>query len=367
MTKDALAEVTEDPKDEVPRLRYLRHKNDKQPNEEPVREPVYETIPYDRWERIKATNEAMRKIKRDLGSKTDTNLIDVDVVHDGKTRSVGVLYKIKERDGEINSPEVNFSNLTGEIADEVTVELKNGSTVEGIPVKVKKKEIIEQDVSCEYDVNRYTEYYEDIPGGCNIGSNYRCATMCTPAYDNSSDKDVLISAAHNFFGPEYEDFSSTAWQPNPANYGGGNGSALAGEVTDYVYWRDGDSGKRDAARIELDFTRDVKYRLADDGGGYKNESVGGIVFSDTIEDKMGDSSYKLTRQGSNSGTGKGMITNYDPDDKEFKIDVTSKKGDSGGPVFKNIWGATLIAGITRAEGGKTYLMEDAETQLGVVI
>jgi len=89
MTKDALAEVTDDPKDEVPRLRYLRHKEEKTIGEPPEREPVYEAIPRDRWERIEGANEAFSQIKGKIRTETKMSGVDVWVTtHSTMERSV---------------------------------------------------------------------------------------------------------------------------------------------------------------------------------------------------------------------------------------------------------------------------------------
>lgn len=67
MTKDALAEVTDDPKKEVPRLRSLRHTNHQEVVEEgrpPEIEPVYDTVPRDEWIETESAFDAERKLNQ---------------------------------------------------------------------------------------------------------------------------------------------------------------------------------------------------------------------------------------------------------------------------------------------------------------
>jgi hypothetical protein len=86
-----------------------------------------------------------------------------------------------------------------------------------------------------------------------------------------------------------------------------------------------------------------------------------------IEDKY----LGLERQGKTSGWDSGDITHTDPDTNEFRINVTSDVGDSGGPVYNNNGGdGNLMGGITtRSWTDQTvvFAAERIEDELNVVI
>lgn len=65
MSAEDLENLTDHPKDEVPRLKMLVHKDhdSMEPGNPPERKPIYYTIPRDHWEIIEATNTAARSLK----------------------------------------------------------------------------------------------------------------------------------------------------------------------------------------------------------------------------------------------------------------------------------------------------------------
>jgi hypothetical protein len=394
MTKDALAEVTDDPKDEVPRLRYLRHKEEKTIGEPPEREPVYETIPRDRWERIEGANEAFTQIREKVRAETRSSGVDVWVTtHPTMERAVKVEYIVTEMEDTYHKPDIGYERLSGMLPSEVDVNISSNDIVESVPVKVIKKtqepEAMEpSDTGYYYDYN-YNENYDGVPAGSAIettsdGSISR-GTIGTPAYSDSIDGEALVTAAHLMTDSGEEDIApdTSISQPTDSVY-------KIGELNEWMWDYDvncrigspGDPDSKcswnlydDAAVIELNDYNDidVKYSRASDSGGYMGDDVDGIVAWTTIEDKAGDTSYELSKQGATTGRGDGTIhQDYDPEYKRFFMNgIQSEGGDSGGPVVEEWLNYSLVAGIhvgSRGDRGPYCMsMEDIEFSLNVVV
>jgi hypothetical protein len=347
MTKDALAEVTDDPKKEVPRLRSLRHTNHQEVVEEgkpPEVEPVYDTVPRDEWIETESAFDAERKLNQAISQVDSTGLVVAGVTettsghHPQKTIEVRYIER-KKPSGKRANPNVSFEDISEQIPSKVSGTAgagDNAVTVRDIPVTTKK---VTHELQAHYDSD-----YESIPGGCSMEcAREGLATTCTPAYDNDLGEYVIVTAGHaiedvepgyNVGQPEFDYIE------------------LIGQSED-AYYMDDSAGHTlfDAATIDLNSGTNYEYALADDTGGY-DEEIYGVVAWDTIEYFQGNSDYILTKQGRETGRKEGYIDWASSNAKVFETTADSDGGDSGGPHFNIDGDKALIAGVHNYSSGE---------------
>lgn len=348
MTKDALAEVTDNPKKEVPRLRSLRHANHQEVVEEgkpPEVEPVYDTIPRDEWAVTESAFDAERKINKALRQIDDTGLVLAGVTettsgqHSKKT--VEVRYIERElRSGGSVKPNVPAEEISKELPSKVTGTAGKGDnavTVRGIPVTMEK---VSQEL---HGCDKYDDNYRPVPGGCRMRSeNKGCGTICTPAYDNERDEYVMVTAGHAIEGT---DSGKDVWQPYDSYSSIGESDKGDWEDHPYPGWTSFDAATIDLKDGPYDGVDHI-YGFADEPSGYVNDvEIYGTIAWISIEDMVGNSSYELTKRGSTTGKKSGHIYWASSDAKVFETTAKTKNGDSGGPHFNIDGDFALIAGV----------------------
>lgn len=356
MTKDALAEVTDDPKDEVPRLAYVIRED---PDDD-ERQAIYYTIPYDKWKRIQATNKAFRNIKEKLYKKDLLHTVKVSVAtHPTNIKQVSVEYIVD------SSETSNLFEDTSAVVPSTTSAKLDGELIENIPVSLDRvnNPITEpenkEDFNTESNNHYFDEAYDDIPAGCKM-TGKRGGTVGFEA--TKGNDDVLITAAHNFIYPweDEDDLEKGARMTQPQYI-----DNKAGELSDWVY----NEYAEDAAVVTLEPDNGTSRYHAAKGGGYRYDKyTAGIIAWDLIEDEE----LELKRQGMVSGWGTGDITHTNPDTYEFRINLSSEEGGSGGPVYNEIDGhANAMGGITTRDwaGNETivFAAEKIENELGIEI
>ena len=347
MTKDALAEVTDNPKKEVPRLRSLRHTNHQEIVEEgkpPEVEPVYDTIPRDEWAVTESAFDAERKINRAIRQIDDTGLVLAGVTEttsgQHSKKAIEVRYIEHEiPNGEKVKPNVPAEEISKSLPSKASGTAGKGDnsvTVRDIPVTIEK---VTHELQTYYDSD-----YRPVPGGCSMeceGDNP--GTTCTPAYDNDTGEYVIVTAAHAITGVEA---GHDVEQPVDTSFD----SNYIGVSTSDAYFLDtADTNQTlfDAATVDLeDGLGDVdhKYALADNSGGYAEEIYGTIAWA-SIKDMENNENYKLTKQGRTTGRKSGHIFWASDTAKVFETTADTKGGDSGGPHFSIDDGLALIAGV----------------------
>lgn len=344
MSKESLAQVTSDPTSEVPRLFGLRHTNHEEVvmGAAPKREPIYYTIPRDKWIEVETAQDAGRRVSRLLEAKSVNEQINtaVSTIVSGQHKRKAVIAElittvIPTANGQERrkTPSISAAELLDILPATITGEVGDGENkhkITDIPVLVRETE--------ETPTAYYNHKYRPVPAGCqsqhpdNIFTEWfggKC-TVCAPAYDNGINEQVLLTAGHCVDG----EWGQKAWQPKKP-YGGGN---LVGKSNraDFQTNSNGDYVVGfDAATILPEDGISGKDRFASDYGdnSYRNIPIVGMLAWDRIVDGEG-SGYTLKKQGRTTGLKRGDINNTYPDYKGFRIDADSDGGDSGGPHYR---------------------------------
>lgn len=364
MSADALADVTNDPRDEVPRLDKLKHTNHEaieRGDEAPEKEPTYYTIPRDEWvvtetahdaaERLEAAFEERIVSATDDAVKNPTaNLkFGVTTITSGQSRRKAVVVehrRLTAPDGTVVSePHVNVEWVREQAPATVTGSVGSGDhreTRSGISVAVRQRTVEQQAY--------YAGKYRPVPGGCQVEDEYDddIGTVCTPAWDNDNGEYVMVTAGHLTEGETDHDIHQPHWSTYAGNYIGGSDKG----------WAESDF---DAATVPLASDVDHSYQMAGSDAGTYSEHIYGTLGWDTIKDHEGDTSYHLSLQGRTTGRNSGYI-DVANSDQTFWIDVDSDGGDSGGTHFRNdpSYNYAYVAGVhawgnTEGEAGATYI------------
>jgi len=362
MSADALAEVTSNPEDEVPRLEALRHTNHEAVVEDgakPEREPIFYSVPRDEWAVTESAHDARDRIEDITKQKLGVDLqVSVSTrTNGGKQINVYAPADIKEF---TETPSVSKQRLTEALPNKMNGVAGRGGpspeTVEDIPIRVKERGGVTYKAYYDYE-------YRPVPAGALWrmvdGSNSYCTTG-TPVYDNKDSEERLVTAAHCFVIPE----SSKFWQNDTSG-------SKDGVLDRYIF---NDSPHFDSAIVDpLSFS--TKYKFANNSAdSYRNVDIAGTVGKDYIKDKEGESE-SFTLQGATTDRTSGTI--QEVSDYQFASDHPIKDGDSGGPVHHHGDGSFQryadIAGIMSREDDDnsswawSTIMADIEQQMNVTV
>jgi len=359
MTKDALAEVTDDPTDEIPRLQSMRRKypdwQERDFPEKLEREPVYYTIQRDDWVRVESARDAASRVGKFIDERIDDPSeirVGVTTIVDGQHSKKAVKVKVKT-ESVSRVRERLPASINGEVGSGQHKEVR-----ENIPVVVDEDRA-EKLHDCRHNDNNsyYNEDYGHVPGGAQV----EACTSGAPAWDYDREEVVMLTAAHCVGageGTDTEYHGETMNQPE-------NGS-LMGESDKVSHESD---NYEDVATINPELSSEPvpSYKLAGWGGG-EDEPIWGIIGWDCIKDmEDGNAPYdQMYKQGETTGRCSGPVdyTNlpdYSNGHQEFNTDAWAEGGDSGGPNFVMEDDHVLIAGITKAglQGGANYTAADA--------
>lgn len=324
LTQDALAEMTDSPSDEVPRLYGYRIANSRETltQQPPEREPIYYTIPRDEWIRTETALDAAGRLRKEF-QDGDFITVGVKAVKSGtKSRklAVSVEHTTIEREHGTQQPQLDFEDIQTKVPSQTSGSVGTGrqkETLNQIPIHVEQRRL-KQQVS-------YDSKYRPVPAGCvTRGNNGGRGTIGSPVYDNQIDNIAFLTAGH-VVKPIYV-FN----QPSPST----NGSKI-GTDSRYV-----DNGSKDIGLIDASAVSKT-YRLAGGSGGYGDDIIG-ILSDDRINDLLGSNGV-LRQQGSSTGNQSGELTKAD--DTRLQLDTSPKSGDSGGPFYEIQSDGLYVAGI----------------------
>ena len=345
MTKDALADVTDDPSDEIPILLALRHKNPEEmaQGNPPKREPIYGTMPRDEWALTEAAHNAAERIdkqvrqigaKASAGVEASTDRSDVKVVVDHDTSQSDVEHRM----------------LDERLPDSVTSKAGKGEkaiVVENIPVRTREASKL---VPLSHgEPTHFDEEYRPVPGGAHIVTTDTNAffdgTTCIPAYSSETGYG-MVTAGHLFLssGEITDDTDREVWQSTADTDGDNNPED--DNIIGHCYYAQFEDVNRldrfDGAFISLHDANgndiDHIYQHALPSGSTTNYDYMGVVAWDNLANRYID---ELKVQGASTKYSSGTTyTTYNTSNgRAVDLDVSDPyeqdayRGDSGGPVF----------------------------------
>ena len=384
LTQDAVADVIDDPKREVPRIRAFRHTNHQEVVEEgakPEREPDIYSIPRWRWARVEAAHDARRQVEKQLDGNypvwvtDDSNgekKIVVEQFDDGNLRSADV----QALDKQVPS---SVKGVAGQ--GSMFGSLSRFTQEHDIPVTIERTKIDPQDTfTNEFSANiststtitsdlgdHFTYDYDSIPAGAGMwAADSDChpwAPLTTgfPVSHNGTKK--MLTAGHGMNNSTID----RCWVDNKVS-STEDEDLLEDKVV--LDWMDGGSwDPLDASRLNLGAgANSVTYDFADHSGGYEGISIWGGTSWDRIKDLQdgGPGQYgTIYQQGMTTGRDECSITYVNG--RSFKTDLLGetdvKNGDSGGPIaevrdepwfgFRYAYGAGLVS--SRNPNGDSYV------------
>lgn len=406
LSKNTLADLTDDPSDEVIRLSRLQRKEstpDRVPGDIPAhesaaipddaedrpdREPVLYTIPRDEWAYRAAVRQATHDVREELVSDLEDEFDEdglgksqiqtcVTTINQGgtteravKVTRVSVTKKSLAKDdeeesvtGDVNTeeyeedvdveeetsePEVSMEEIKEATPSEISVTVAEEDyreTVDGIPIVFEDQNRTE--------ISYYDEEFRPLVGGCQMRQNRWTggdATLATPAYYSEGIHGVLITSGHNVEG----ELGDSIYQPG--GWGTSFGTAME---ENYIY----EQGENDAATIAVEDDSGAAYRLADEDGE-RYGTVEGVIGYDELEDELGES-YELHYQGRTTGRDSGVLEDVSDEQDLGYVEVdgiSPSGGDSGGPIYKDIYGNIYMVGHLNwlaGSGNLTTKVEDA--------
>lgn len=362
MSQEAIAEVTDDPKREVPRLEALVHTNHEAVvagEEKPKREPRYYTVPRDKWVDVETAHDAARRLERSLPDRITDGPVRFGVrKFETHTRSRrGVVVRL-DRDG--TGTDLTKAEIEEAVPATVTGTAGSGDNAEtrtDIPVAVEEREIefVENVDNGQTSKYHYDFKYSKAPAGAMItgydeaNDTEAVATACTPAYYDGDKYSgfVIVTVAHLF---RENGVGNKSWQP----FSSVSGSKYGNCSHSIFRFEDKNSSDRDPkadrafdyALVQPDSGVDTSYKFASDDGDLSccREVAGRLGW-----DKIKDGEY-LTKQGAKTGRESGDVTTTFTNET-FETAATVGGGDSGGPNYTETYysdGTSFkaVAGVT---------------------
>lgn len=335
MTKEALAEQTNDPTKEVPRLYGRQVKNPEEwkdkprtPENRPEMEERWYTIPRSKWVRVETAEDAATTLGGWLDEQFDDDLLDVAVAneHDRPNSEKRLVIKYTKVEAEnehgeretVDSPDVPFERVEEEAPYEVTGVVGEGDNREkvDVPVSVERRTVGTENCG-DSDSPYFTDYYDPVPAGVKLES----CTTGAPGYSSNYGY-VMTTAGHCYGVGEY------TYQPNASDI-----SNYFGTTRDRVYHGDDDSADT-PDMVYMSQDRGVDYYIGADGGGTDYYIIGNLYW-DNIQDMHDGGIEQMYKQGKATGRCSGSVRETYPDKypRAFEIGALHDGGDSGGPHF----------------------------------
>lgn len=360
LSKSTLAELTDDPVNEVPRVKFVRGGAlDREDTD-----AEYYTIPRDEWIYTQSRYKAGQQLIRQLSSQgISPGGIDVVVTTPSTEKVASVQINERRRRKLLGTTDGATTAIKESIPDSVSVELKYaGKTVDReVPVILEEESGFHEtdELETSDSVSTESSYYYDhkyrpVPGGCRIrpekpdGSWTNC-TGGTYAYDLDRSEWVHVTAAHCF------DAESGLRMGQRYSYQDvGTTDKIAYSSTNW--W----GSRMDAATIEMYDDVDVTGQIASDSGGYMSQDIEGYVHTDWLEDNEGGGA-SISKRGITTGLETGDLNNVSVSNDYFTTTADRDAGDSGGPHYvydSGYWIAGIHRGSTYSGNARGIIMQN---------
>jgi len=320
LSQNSISEVVENPEDEVPYVAYRRHKNHEEATSQgiPDREPVWDTVSDKLWRVTQSAIGAGERLERDIASIMSNEPVTVGFSSDNNRYDKQVIvtkYERPKREGRQGTDlTISLQELEQSVPGKITGEAeRNGKkTQRDFEVIVETKRVANGSGCYEYCTGNWGD---QIPGGVKAEGS----TLGTPATENSSGNNVMVSAGHINASND-----KLAQPTDNDSFDDLHSIDHIDDVPNYIDW-----GYYAPSNVSL------QWKLGADGGGTKTQDIVGIVTNKRLQNKEGDSDYKLKHQGKATGLSEGKVTMVS-EGKWVETDCEGYAGDSGGPLFEKV-------------------------------
>jgi len=345
MTQETMADLIDDPKEEVPRVAAFVHTNHEEVKQgaAPERIPLYYKIPRDQWVRVESAYNARQRIETMLENRpepidvwvttnsNDEKQIKVEIYDDGSFSTHSLRAIETSIPASVDGVAGQRTEAEEVVADiPVTVKrtkVEQANSTDGEPT-VEPKSVSKNDI----DNFKYWNDWNEIPAGAAADFEYNLGyhgqgTLCTPVKDGTQE--FMLTAGHNLRLSNLTLVGAAGKPPEDDH-----------EFDEEKYSDDGSVGTDNLDAGLLDTTSlsvDLQYAFATDYGTTTGD-ITGTVSKSKLKDieNNGTSSYEtFWRQGAK--TGRDSYFGIDKvGSKAFRTTLSSSNtdnGDSGGPYY----------------------------------
>ncbi len=333
LSQEGLAQVTEDPENEVPIVEGTKTSYPNGLDSPPKVETIHDTVPFDRWARIQSARDARARLSNHLAQQLgDDSNIEVSVTYiNSDINDIAIsanwvveekITKDKNQDNIITEPKMSFDKFESKVPGRIRGNFsgKKDVTLE-FPVLTRERRSKEQAY--------FDSSYRPVPGGCEARAGARLVgpigTITYHAYDWDNSERRILGSGHHF-----ED-ETGLYQP-----AGGDG---VGSIDQSKVVHD---GKDDCGLASPLSDIDLSTNFAEDDGSTTSAFVNGTKSFDWVVSNP-DKTYYL--QGRTTGRNTGGVTDHDDSDMTYKLDIDSDDGDSGGPTYYQSGDEIYLCGI----------------------
>lgn len=324
ITQEAYAETGADPEEEVVYRSGYRYTGAGE------REPTYERIPREEWNRKQGARDAMNRVQDDIAEWANPELVasGMEIIDTGQRSRTGIVVEYLEAydSGENRkAPNVSYEKVKERLPDETHGHVGD-TKVENIPVRLRK--ITSEPKATVY----FDEKYRPVEDGVRIETPDPAFATLGPPFQQDSYGQGWATVGHNFSGT-----GTSHWCKQPP--GGSSIGYCAKKNEDF---------NADVAYV-TSTGPDYKDVLADDPDTTWGERDVWGTKSDTWISNHAGGSTNGHFQGTISGREFGNISRYQENLTGHVVRVTDapQSGDSGSPMFHHDAGddADYIIGV----------------------
>lgn len=348
LSQDALAQVTHDPKEEIPYVARLKNVS-REDGELPERKPIYKTIEREEWVRRNTAMDVRDRVGKRILARDNTGLIDV--VYTGMKESptdfgVVVVYRRRNTQNGVQTPDVSIEKVREKLPAEASGEAARGeykARRKDIPIKITEES---EDKSRKKGDTTGTLGAPDclpwkklnvVPGGAPYAADGVGGTLCAAYLDpNPNNSNMLgwITSGHVMKGTSGNAFQDTK---------------KIGEVNDGTVVVDPSMGIDYAHLVRR---TSLSTHIADENDLSDDLSVEGILTNEALENLV-DLDSTLYTQGGATCRSEGTVAAMNFQSNEVWLNLNGldehvENGDSGGPIFFKSGDEAYVAGVIRA-------------------
>lgn len=312
-----LAEVTHDPEKDVPYVERIKN-IEKEPGKPPKREPIYNTIPREEWERRHAT----LSVKDQIGELVQDNFSDYAVtVGFGGSKHSPTDFAAKVLVDE--NEDLSLEDLESVLPKEATGTI-NGNSYEEIPIIISERP---SQTFASYQFNDF----DPVPGGQRLAVDTPeiAAGTIMGTFHSDAYGDGLATAGHvlQADGNFVTEVISSSQDMEALGY---SRDVKAENKSDYI-----DCGFIDMSSVNQNPTDSI----TSSDNSYIEFNIDGFYTDEALDYHAGeDNTLKAEMQGATSGRKSGYVrdTMGLSDTKAVAVDALMDDGDSGGPIFNAV-------------------------------